>query len=66
MCAERFGRDTPATVCDHIIPHKGDEFLFFSFENTQSLCKPCHDMHKHRDEIGALVKNEFGADGYPI
>lgn len=65
MCKERFDRMRPATVCDHIIPHKGDEFLFFSFENTQSLCKECHDTHKKRDEIGAVVKHEFNVDGYP-
>ena len=47
LCAEcmRQGRLTPATVVDHIIPHRGDEKLFWSEQNWQPLCKPCHD-HK--------------------
>lgn len=66
LCRDRFKRITPANVCDHIVPHKGDEQLFFDYANTQSLCKPCHDIHKHREEIGALERPEFGADGYPL
>ena len=34
---------TPATVVDHIIPHRGDERLFWDEANWQPLCKPCHD-----------------------
>lgn len=66
LCKTRFKRVTPANVCDHIKPHKGNEVLFYDYANTQSLCKPCHDIHKHRAEIGALERPEFGADGYPI
>ena len=62
----KLGRSIPATVVDHIIPHRGDETLFFDRDNLQSLCKPCHDGWKHRVEIGALEKHEFGADGFPI
>lgn len=65
-CKERFDKLTPATVCDHIKPHKGDEELFFDYANTQSLCKHCHDSVKHREEIGALEVKRFGPDGYPI
>lgn len=32
-----------AIVVDHIIPHRGDEKLFWDEGNWQSLCKPCHD-----------------------
>ena len=32
-----------ATVVDHIIPHRGDEELFWNKENWQPLCKSCHD-----------------------
>ena len=53
-------------MCDHIKPHKGKVDLFYDYANTQSLCKECHDMHKHRAEIGALERPEFGADGYPL
>jgi 5-methylcytosine-specific restriction protein A len=37
------GRITPATVADHIIPHKGNLELFWDEDNLQALCKPCHD-----------------------
>jgi 5-methylcytosine-specific restriction protein A len=40
---ERQGRITPATVVDHIIPHKGNLELFWDEDNLQALCKPCHD-----------------------
>lgn len=32
-----------ATVVDHIIPHKGDQYLFWDRSNWQPLCKLCHD-----------------------
>lgn len=34
---------TKATVVDHIVPHRGDQQLFWDRSNWQSLCKPCHD-----------------------
>lgn len=37
------GKLVKATVMDHIIPHRGDEKLFWDEGNWQSLCKPCHD-----------------------
>lgn len=45
LCVEcmRYDRTTPATVVDHIIPHKGDKKLFWDRNNWQALCKPCHD-----------------------
>lgn len=33
-----------STVADHIVPHKGNERLFFDFTNLQGLCKSCHDQ----------------------
>jgi 5-methylcytosine-specific restriction endonuclease McrA len=44
------GRLVPAAVVDHVTPHKGDEGLFFDADNLQSLCKPCHDGQKQREE----------------
>lgn len=32
-----------ATVVDHIIPHRGDDRLFWDESNWQALCKHCHD-----------------------
>ena len=34
---------TKATVVDHIIPHRGDQRLFWDETNWQPLCKDCHD-----------------------
>lgn len=40
---QKDGRLTPATVVDHIIPHRGDRVLFWDERNWQPLCKDCHD-----------------------
>ena len=37
------GKVVPATVVDHIIPHRGDQRLFWDQTNWESLCKECHD-----------------------
>lgn len=37
------GRLKPATVVDHITPHRGNLDLFWDRGNWQSLCKDCHD-----------------------
>lgn len=44
------GCNAPATVVDHIAPHKGDMKLFWSRRNWQSLCAPCHNSRKQREE----------------
>ena len=46
LCAEcrKNGKLTPATVVDHIIPHRGDRKLFWDENNWQPLCKGCHDQ----------------------
>lgn len=45
LCAEcmKEGKLTPATVVDHIVPHRGDPQLFWDAKNWQPLCKDCHD-----------------------
>ena len=36
-------RLTPATHTDHVVPHRGDQQLFWDREgNWQALCHPCH------------------------
>ena len=40
-CREN-GKLTPATVVDHIIPHRGDPVLFWDENNWQPLCRDCH------------------------
>ena len=37
------GRITPATVVDHVLPHRGDRRLFWDRTNWQPLCKDHHD-----------------------
>lgn len=62
-----FDPDTPApaTVVDHIIPHKGDLTLFLDPENLQSSCKPCHDQLKRQVELNGY-HSMMGADGFPL
>lgn len=57
LCAmhQARGRVEPATVVDHIRPHRGDEGLFWDTHNWQSLCKQCHDSHKQRFEKSGTV-----------
>ncbi|QCN96656.1 HNH endonuclease (plasmid) [Azospirillum argentinense] len=51
-CDEGRRRITPATVVDHIRPHRGDEGLFFDPANLRSMAKPCHDRKTARDDGG--------------
>ena len=44
------GRTTATTVVDHIVPHRGDQSLFWDRSNWQSLCKQHHDGYKQRVE----------------
>lgn len=54
LCAEceRNGLITAATVVDHIVPHKGDDTLFWDRENWQPLCKTCHDRKTATEDGG--------------
>lgn len=56
---------TPADTVNHITPHRGDRALFFSFENTESVCKACHDRFIQREEIHGY-SSEVGPDGWPL
>jgi 5-methylcytosine-specific restriction protein A len=47
---EKQGIATPATIADHIRPHKGNINLFFDPLNLQGLCKRCHDTKTSREE----------------
>ncbi len=40
----------PATVVDHIVPHKGDMKRFWDRRNWQPLCTTCHSSTKQREE----------------
>ncbi|WP_043750772.1 HNH endonuclease [Methylobacterium nodulans] len=56
-------RPVAATVCDHVVPHRGDEHLFWEGE-LQSLCKPCHDGTKQAQERRGYVTG-VTLDGRP-
>lgn len=62
---EKLGRLVPATVVDHIVPHKGDRALFWDRANWQPLCKQCHDVHKQRLESGGRMVG-CDASGVPL
>lgn len=40
-----------ASVVDHIVPHRGDQDLFWRHSNWQALCTPCHSGPKQRAEV---------------
>lgn len=41
---------TAATVVDHIVPHRGDQSLFWRRSNWQALCVAHHSRDKQREE----------------
>jgi 5-methylcytosine-specific restriction enzyme A len=63
MCAAR-GVVTPATVADHLVPHKGNWNLFATGE-LQSLCDSCHNSRKRYVEVRGYSV-DVGYDGWPI
>jgi 5-methylcytosine-specific restriction endonuclease McrA len=59
LCLEA-GRVTPATVADHIEPHRGDYQLFRLCE-LRSLCPECHNALDRTNAPRSAVR----ADGTP-
>ena len=45
------GKYVRATVVDHIVPHRGDQKLFWDQNNWQPLCKSCHDKKTLTEDI---------------
>lgn len=43
-----YERLRPATLVDHIEPHRGDKALFWDVSNWQGLCKACHAVKTGR------------------
>ena len=66
LCAEclRQGRTTAGAEVDHITPHKGDQALFWSKANLQTLCKPCHSR-KTATEDSAFAGPPRGPSAAP-
>ncbi|MET4634984.1 HNH endonuclease [Kaistia defluvii] len=65
MCIKQ-GLVTAAKVVDHIIPHKGNQTLFWDTTNWQSLCQPHHDRDKQAIEQGGSPRQACGDDGWPV
>jgi 5-methylcytosine-specific restriction enzyme A len=63
FCAER-GIVTPATICDHVEPHRGDINKFW-LGALQSLCLQCHLTAK-RDVEERGYRRDIGFDGWPL
>ena len=63
MCREH-GVVQEANVADHVIPHHGDEQLFW-FGRLQSLCHAHHNSSKRQLENKGYV-NDIGVDGWPV
>jgi 5-methylcytosine-specific restriction enzyme A len=51
LCAtcRAHGRVVPATVVDHVVPHRGDQRLFWDESNWAPVCEPCHDAKTARE-----------------
>ena len=54
MCSAE-GVTVLATVVDHIVPHRGDQDLFWSEANWQPLCAAHHSADKQRAEAGGVL-----------
>ena len=44
------GKFAEATVVDHIVPHRGNQKLFWDKNNWQALCKSCHDRKTRTED----------------
>ena len=51
LCAscQTAGRLVPATIVDHVVPHRGDQKLFWDESNWAPACKRCHDAKTARE-----------------
>lgn len=63
MCCED-GQVTAATVVDHIIPHEGDQALFWDETNWQPLCATHHSGAKQAEEGSGMARG-CAPDGTP-
>jgi len=63
MCLDK-GIVTVGDVADHVVPHHGDEQLFY-FGKLVTLCNPCHSSTKRQLENKGYI-DDIGADGWPV
>jgi 5-methylcytosine-specific restriction protein A len=62
MCFKR-GIVMPATIADHIEPHRGNWNAFW-LGALQSLCANCHESRKKFEENRGFTC-DVGSDGWP-
>lgn len=60
--AMRFNQVVPATVVDHIIPIAEAPERRLDPSNLQSLCKPCHDRIKQREDHALRRARRHGGE----
>ena len=54
ICA-LLGKDTAATLVDHVKPHNDDYYLFWDQDNWQPLCSSCHSgVKRFKDNRGIM------------
>lgn len=65
LCAYCLARGmvSPATVVDHVVPHRGDRGLFYKGK-LQSLCASHHSKDKQSEETRGYSLG-IGVDGIP-
>lgn len=63
MCANE-GVFVPATVCDHVTPHRGNVAAFWAGP-FQSLCNRCHSSRKQAEEVRGFSL-EVDQYGFPV
>lgn len=54
------GRVTASTLTDHIVPHKGDDKLFWRRSNWQALCK------WHHDKVKQILEGQYEAGAIDV
>lgn len=63
LCRDLRGKSVPATVADHLQPHRGDPVLFEG--PLQSLCAQCHSGWKQQQETAGRMRG-CDANGRPL
>ena len=58
------GKVEAATICDHVVPHRGDRESFWKGE-VQSLCAQCHSSAKQSLEATGVIQG-VDTTGFPI
>lgn len=64
LCAQcqRDGRLVQGGCVDHVIPHRGDQRLFWDRANWQTLCLACHSSKTAREDGGlGLIRTVGGS-----